>query len=112
MFFLSKIDKSNFDNMLFADKLKEIRESKQMLQKHLAAALDIDTPMYSRIERGERQAKKEQVIKLAHVLDANEKELIQLWLADRVYEVIADEEEGDSALRIVSEEIAEYGIRH
>ena len=51
--------------MLFADKLKELREKKQLLQRQLASALEIDTPMYSRIERGERKAKREQVILLA-----------------------------------------------
>ena len=40
--------------MLFTDLLRRIREEKQIPQKRLAAALDIDTPMFSRIERGER----------------------------------------------------------
>lgn len=43
--------------MPFADKLKELREKKQLLQRQLASALEIDTPMYSRIERGERKPK-------------------------------------------------------
>lgn len=64
--------------MLFADKLKELREGKQLLQRQLASALEIDTPMYSRIERGERKAKREQVILLAKLLGENEKELLQL----------------------------------
>ena len=76
--------------MLFADKLKELREGKQLLQRQLASALEIDTPMYSRIERGERKAKREQVILLAKLLGANEKELLQLWLADMVYDVLAE----------------------
>lgn len=59
--------------MLFANKLKELREEKQLLQRQLASALEIDTPMYSRIERGERKAKREQVILLAKLLDANER---------------------------------------
>ena len=78
--------------MLFANKLKELREEKQLLQRQLASALEIDTPMYSRIERGERKAKREQVILLAKLLDANEKEFLQLWLADKVYDVLAEED--------------------
>ena len=69
--------------MLFANKLKELREEKQLLQRQLASALEIDTPMYSRIERGERKAKREQVILLAKLLDANEKEFLQLWLSNK-----------------------------
>ena len=69
--------------MLFADKLKELREGKQLLQRQLASALEIDTPMYSRIERGERKAKREQVVLLAKLLGANEKELLHYGLQIR-----------------------------
>ena len=44
--------------MLFGKKIKELREEYGMVQRKLAAALDIDTPMYSKIERGERKAKR------------------------------------------------------
>lgn len=44
--------------MLFADNLKELREKKQLLQRQLASALEIDTPMYSRIERGGEKSQK------------------------------------------------------
>ena len=44
--------------MLFAGKLRTLREKKHLLQRQLASALEIDTPMYSRIERGERRAKR------------------------------------------------------
>ena len=46
--------------MLFGKKIKELREEHGMVQRKLAAALDIDTPMYSKIERGERKAKRSQ----------------------------------------------------
>jgi transcriptional regulator with XRE-family HTH domain len=48
--------------MLFANKIRQLREEKQLLQRQLSAALEIDTPMYSKIERGERRAKRGQVI--------------------------------------------------
>ena len=95
--------------MLFADKLKELREKKQLLQRQLASALEIDTPMYSRIERGERKAKREQVILLAKLLGTNEKELLQLWLADKVYDVLAEEDCADGVINMVAEKIREYG---
>ena len=96
-------------NMLFANKLKELREKRQLLQRQLASALEIDTPMYSRIERGERKAKREQVILLAKLLEANEKELLQLWLADKVYDVLAEEDCADGVISMVAENIREYG---
>ena len=50
--------------MSFGQRIKELRENKKLLQRHLAASLEIDTPMFSKIERGERKAKREQVLKL------------------------------------------------
>ena len=48
----------NLTTMFFAQKLKSLREEHRYMQRQIAALLDIDTPMYSRIERGERFAKK------------------------------------------------------
>ena len=52
----------NVTTMEFSERLKELREQKGLLQRQLASALLIDTPMYSRIERGEHKAKREQII--------------------------------------------------
>lgn len=49
--------------------------------------------MFSKIERGDRRAKREQVIKLAEYLHQNEKEMLTLWLADKVLDAVGDEEE-------------------
>ena len=59
--------------MLFGDKIKELREEHGLLQRQLAAFLEIDTPMFSKIERGDRRAKREQVIKLVEYLHQDEK---------------------------------------
>lgn len=62
--------------MLFGNKIKELREEKGLLQRQLAAVLEIDTPMFSKIERGDRRAKREQVIKLAEYLNQDEKKCL------------------------------------
>ena len=62
-----------------------------MLQKELATALNIDMPMYSIIELSERQAKRNQVETIACILNTDKDEFIDLWLADKVYSVIAKE---------------------
>jgi len=52
--------------MNFGERIKELRESKDLLQRQLAATLEIDTPMFSKIERDERRAKREQVVAITH----------------------------------------------
>lgn len=93
--------------MRFNDKLRYHRESNGFPQKQLAQLLNIDTPMYSRIERGERKAKREQVLILADYF--NDSSLINLWAADKVIDVIAEENDPLEVLSIASESFVEYG---
>ena len=64
-----------------------------MLQRQLASLLEIDTPMFSKIERGDRRAKRTQVIQIANYFNVNEKELLTLWVADKVLDAVEGEEE-------------------
>lgn len=91
--------------MLFANQIKQLREENNLLQRQLASALEIDTPMYSKIERGDRPAKREQVVIIAKFLSTDENELLTLWLADKVLDVLEGENElGGKVMEIVKEE--------
>lgn len=79
--------------MLFADKIRSLREDKKLPQREIAAALYVDIPMYSRIERGERPIKREQIKVLADVFGIDESELLKLWLADQVSALLNGEED-------------------
>ena len=81
------------NKMLFANKIRKLREQNGMLQRKVAAALDMDAGLYSKIERGERPAKREQVINLASILHTDEKELLTLWLADKIKEITESEKD-------------------
>ena len=79
--------------MLLGNKIKELRDEQGVLQRQLAAYLEIDTPMFSKIERGDRRAKRSQVILLAKYFRIDEKEMLTLWLADKVLDALEGEEE-------------------
>ena len=52
--------------------------------------------MFSKIERGDRRAMREQVIKLVEFLHQNEHEMLTfLWLADKIIDAVEDEQERD-----------------
>ena len=87
----------------FGEYIRKLREAQNLLQRQVAAAMDIDTPMLSKIERGERQAKREQVARFAKTFGAKEKELLTLWLADKIYDVIKDEGDAAEAMRVAEE---------
>lgn len=79
--------------MLFADKLRSLRESNGLPQRVVAEMLGIDIPMYSRMERGERPIRREQIAVLAKALNVKESDLLTLWLADQVADVMKDDKE-------------------
>jgi transcriptional regulator with XRE-family HTH domain len=90
--------------MLFANKIKELRESKQMLQRHVSAALDMDNAMYCKIERGDRRAKREQIPMIAGILQTDAEQLLVLWLADQLIATVADDKSiADKALKIAQQ---------
>lgn len=82
--------------MLLGKRIKELREEQKLLQRQLAAILEIDTPMFSKIERGDRRAKRGQVITLSQQFKVDERELLTLWLADKVLDAL---KEGDDKLK-------------
>ena len=79
--------------MILGNKIKSLRDEQGILQRQVAAYLEIDTPMFSKIERGDRRAKRSQVTKLAEYFHFDEKELLTLWLADRILDAIEGEKE-------------------
>ncbi|WP_299577771.1 helix-turn-helix transcriptional regulator [uncultured Sunxiuqinia sp.] len=91
--------------MFLGKRIKELREEKGLLQRQLAAELEIDSPMYSKIERGERRAKREQVIKLADLLETDKDELLTLWLVGQINEIVKDESTALKAIEIVKEHL-------
>jgi len=97
-------------SIIFGNKIRTLREEKQIPQRQLAAALEIDTATYCKIEKGDRKAKREQVKILADILDVDSKDLICLWSADKVYDIIAEEEEATQILNVVAENIEKYKL--
>jgi len=91
--------------MYLGKRIKELREEKGLFQRQLAAELEIDTPMFSKIERGTRRAKREQVLHLSKLLEANTDELLALWLAGQVFDLVKSERVALNALNIVEEDI-------
>ena len=79
--------------MLLGNKIRSLRDEQGILQRQVAAYLEIDTPMFSKIERGDRRAKRSQVIQIATYFKADEKEMLTLWLADKVLDALEDEDE-------------------
>lgn len=63
--------------------------------------------MFSKIERGDRRAKRRHVVILAQQLNVSEEELLSLWLADKIIDAIDnDSKVGLSVLNVVHKELS------
>lgn len=89
------------------EKLRHIREEKELPLRKVAALLDIDVAILSKMERGERRITKEVVLKLANIYDYNADDLLISFLSDKILYEIQDEDLGIEALK-VAEEKAKY----
>lgn len=88
--------------MMLSEKLKEQRKQCNLPQRKVAAALDIDTATYCKIENGNYSPKREQVIELANILHTDVKKLLTLWLADQIKEITdTNKDVADEAMKMV-----------
>ncbi|SMG15613.1 helix-turn-helix domain-containing protein [Sphingobacterium psychroaquaticum] len=83
----------------FGIKVRGLRKKKGLLLRQIAAALEMDTALISKIERGERKANREQVIKLAEILNVEVEELLVIWLSDKIVDMLEKEPLAYKALK-------------
>lgn len=81
------------------------REEKGMLLRQLAALLEIDSAILSKIERGERKATKEQIIKIANILGIKQNEMLIQYLSEKIAYEIADEETAKQVLKVAEKKV-------
>jgi transcriptional regulator with XRE-family HTH domain len=89
----------------FGERIRELRTKQSMFLRQLASLLDVDTSIISKIERGDRQMKKEHIPLLAKILKAEIDELMTLWLADQIYAVVKDEKLGNKAMQVTEDKM-------
>jgi transcriptional regulator with XRE-family HTH domain len=87
------------------EKLRHIREEKELPLRRVAALLDIDVAILSKMERGKRKITKEVVLKLADIYDYNADELLVSFLSEKILYEIQDEDLGIEALKVAEERV-------
>jgi transcriptional regulator with XRE-family HTH domain len=87
------------------EKLRYIREEKVLPLRKVAALLDIDVAILSKMERGERRITKDVVLKLASIYNYNSEELLINFLSDKILYEIQNEALGIEALKVAEERV-------
>ena len=85
--------------------LKNAREQKNIKTRELAQLIGIDQALISKFENGTRKPTRDQVAKLAQVLEIDYETLMVLWLKERILYEIGDDNLALRAMNMVSEAI-------
>ncbi len=85
--------------------LRALREKEGLPLRKVAAFLDIDQAILSKIERGQRKLKIEQVKRLAQFYDYSEKDMLITFLCDQILYEVGNEEFAREALMAAEKSI-------
>lgn len=88
------------------DTIRKLREDKGLPLRTVAAFLDIDQAILSKIERGQRKISREQVVKLAQYFQVKEDVFLVAWLSDKLVYELEDEDLALKALQLAEEHVA------
>lgn len=91
--------------MDFGEYIRSLREKSNLLLREMAANLNMDVAYLSKIERGNRIARREQVIAFAKELKEDENELVKLWMSEQIVLMLKNENQSAEILKIAEEKI-------
>jgi len=91
--------------MTLGQKIRQIREKAGLKQRELAAKLDIGEGFLSKVENDQKLLKRDDLFKLSEIFKVEHSELETLWLANKVYALIKDENRGLDALKVAEDQI-------
>jgi transcriptional regulator with XRE-family HTH domain len=90
---------------MIGEKLKELREANGMVQRQVAAELQVDTAYISKMENNEKPVSRNNLKTLSNLFNVPLDELLTIWLADKLYDVIKDEDVALQAMQVAEEEV-------
>ncbi|MFN2313096.1 MAG: nucleotidyltransferase domain-containing protein [Bacteroidales bacterium] len=91
--------------LTFAGKIRELRLQKGDPLRKVAAFLDIDQAILSKIENGKRTATRENVVKLEKYYGVETGTLMVLWLSDKIIDEVRGEEQAIEAMALAEKRI-------
>jgi transcriptional regulator with XRE-family HTH domain len=92
---------------MLGEKLKELREAKGLVQRQVAADLQVDTAYVSKMEHNEKPVSRNHLKKLSKLYSVPEYELLPIWLADKILQLVENEKHSVQALEMALNKVKE-----
>lgn len=96
------------DNL--GEAIRKLREEKELPLRIVAAFLDIDQAILSKIERNKRKPTKDNLIKLSQILKLDKDELMIQFMSDKIAYEIADQDCATKVLKVAEKKIKYYRL--
>ncbi len=87
------------------EKLRRLREENGLPLRKVAAMIDVDTAILSKMERGKRRLTREIVLKLTKVYNHNPEEFMVLFLSDKVLYELGEDPLAMKALQVAEDKL-------
>jgi transcriptional regulator with XRE-family HTH domain len=92
-------------NSQFGNRIRMLRGKQNLFLRQIAPLLEMDTAQLSKIEKGIRQLKRDQIPAIAKILQTDQDELLTLWIADQIIDVTKNEHVALKAMQVAEKEI-------
>jgi predicted nucleotidyltransferase len=89
----------------FGEIIRELRKQKKLPLRTVAGKMGIDQAILSKIERSQRKASRELVLKMASYFEINKNDLMIAWLSDNLVYQLQDEEVAVEALQLTEDKV-------
>lgn len=93
--------KQVFQTNTLGDKLRQLRDEKNLMQREVGAVIEVDGAFISKVENSEKPINRKHLATLSKFFKVQEDELQTLWLADKIRLIIKEEKLGEQAIQIV-----------
>lgn len=95
------MDFQNSHIITLGDKLRQLRDEKNLMQREVGAVIEVDGAFISKVENNEKPINRKHLAALSKFFKIQEDELQTLWLADKIRLIIREEKLGKQAIQIV-----------
>lgn len=85
--------------------IRKLRKDKEVPLCTVAAFLNIDQAILSKIERGQRKPTREQIVRLGGYFEVNENDLLVAWLSDKLVYELENEKMALHALQLAEKKV-------
>ena len=91
--------------MTLGERIRQLRESNNLLQRQLASKLEVGDGYLSKVERDQKLLRREHLKTISDLFNCSFQELEALWVATKIYDIVKDEQVGLKALKVAEEQV-------